>query len=37
MSELDPRGREERHRVMLETADRLRHCGAGATYRPLET
>jgi hypothetical protein len=31
MSELDARGREERHRVMLETADRLRQRGAGAT------
>ena len=31
MSELDARGREERHRVMLETADRLRQRGVSLT------
>ena len=33
MSELDPQGREERHRVMLETADRLRQRGVSLTGR----
>ena len=33
MSELDPQRREELHRVMLETADRLRQRGVTLTGR----